>query len=228
MSARRSLTPVGLGLALLAACGGPNADDGALPTGERKIPVAGAAVHLREWGSAGDPAVVLLHGAAFSSATWEELGTGEALAAAGWRAIAVDLPGRHGSDPTPLPAEDFLAALLDALDLPRAVILSPSASGRYALPFVARHPERAAALVAVAPVGVPQWLEELRDSPVPLLAIWSRDDRVVPAEHGDRLLAVFRHAEQVVYDGDVHPVYLARTEEFHRELIDFLNEHLGD
>ena len=37
--------------------------------------------------------VLLLHGAAFSSATWSELNTLQLLAAMGHRAVAVDIPG---------------------------------------------------------------------------------------------------------------------------------------
>lgn len=39
--------------------------------------------------------VVLLHGQAFTSKTWEELGTMALLAANGYQALAMDLPGAH-------------------------------------------------------------------------------------------------------------------------------------
>lgn len=39
--------------------------------------------------------VVLLHGQAFSSRTWEELGTLSLLAANRYQALALDLPGKH-------------------------------------------------------------------------------------------------------------------------------------
>lgn len=38
--------------------------------------------------------VVLLHGQAFTSKTWEELGTMALLAINGYQALAMDLPGR--------------------------------------------------------------------------------------------------------------------------------------
>uniref|UniRef100_A0A8B9HM50 Peptidase M20 dimerisation domain-containing protein n=1 Tax=Astyanax mexicanus TaxID=7994 RepID=A0A8B9HM50_ASTMX len=41
--------------------------------------------------------VVLLHGQAFTSKTWEELGTLSLLAANGYQALALDLPGRRTS-----------------------------------------------------------------------------------------------------------------------------------
>lgn len=39
--------------------------------------------------------VVLLHGQAFTSKTWEELGTMALLAVNGYQALAMDLPGKH-------------------------------------------------------------------------------------------------------------------------------------
>lgn len=39
--------------------------------------------------------MVLLHGQAFTSKTWEDLGTMALLATNGYQALAMDLPGMH-------------------------------------------------------------------------------------------------------------------------------------
>lgn len=41
--------------------------------------------------------MVLLHGQAFTSKTWEELGTLSLLASNGYQALALDLPGTYNS-----------------------------------------------------------------------------------------------------------------------------------
>lgn len=59
----------------------------------RVVPSGGYEWHLREWGNAEHPALLLLHGVASSAETFWRVGP--CVAAAGWRVTAVDLPG-HG------------------------------------------------------------------------------------------------------------------------------------
>jgi pimeloyl-ACP methyl ester carboxylesterase len=194
------------------------------PTGieERVVEVAGARIHLLAAGPARGAPVLLLHGASFSSLTWRELGTLDVLASGGYRAVAVDLPGYGRSAATQLQPEAFLAALLDALDLERPAVVSPSMSGAFALPLAAHQPERLAGLVAVAPVGIEQNLEALRGSPLHTLLVWGENDTVVPIAAADRLAGALTDVRKVVVPGAGHPCYLDDPERFHAELLDFL------
>ena len=61
--------------------------------GRTTIEAAGIPFHVRSWGAESDPAVLLVHGVTASSGVWWRVGP--ALAAAGLRIVAPDLPG-HG------------------------------------------------------------------------------------------------------------------------------------
>ena len=53
-----------------------------------------SSVFTRQLRAKGGTPVLLLHGAAFSSQTWVEVGTLQALSEAGLDVVAVDLPGK--------------------------------------------------------------------------------------------------------------------------------------
>ncbi len=101
----------------------------------------------------GSAAVLLLHGIGGGKAVWGENGscTLGALAAAGLRAVALDLPGYGASAAMGAPdMHSFVsgvAAVLDKLALARAVLVGHSMGGMVAQAFVALYPARVQALV---------------------------------------------------------------------------------
>jgi len=109
-----------------------------------------------EYAVAGDgPPVLFVHGA--GGGFDQGLAFGRDLAAAGLRVIAMS---RFGYLRTPLPRDASAAAqagahaaLLDALEIPRAAIIGGSAGAPSALQFALRHPERTTALVLAVPAA---------------------------------------------------------------------------
>jgi abhydrolase domain-containing protein 14 len=188
------------------------------------IQVGTSEVHVVELGRPDAPAVVLLHGARFSSATWEALGSLEHLAEGGRRVVAVDLPGFGRSPAAETDPHTFLRDLLDTLGLERAVLVAPSMSGAYTLPFVAAAHDRVEAMIALAPVRIPEHLEALAGNRVPILCLWGAGDPVVPAEQGERLVGTSAHAASAFRQLQAagHAWYTDAPDELHAELDRFL------
>lgn len=111
------------------------------------------------------PAVVLVHGLGLSGFVFR--GRCRALAAAGFRAVAPDLPGFGGSDgphfglSVPETAA-WLLAFGDAIGLGRAVWLGHSLAAQAVLELAVRAPHRASALILVTPTGTPGGTRLLR------------------------------------------------------------------
>lgn len=99
------------------------------------------------------PPVVLLHGIGGGQAvwTWPASGTADAVAEAGFRAVAVDLPG-YGASAALKPCEASCMArqigrLIDRLGAGRAIVVGHSLGGMVALELWSERPDAVRALV---------------------------------------------------------------------------------
>lgn len=102
----------------------------------------GVELHLRAWGTPGDPPLVLLHGGGANARWWDHL-------APRWceshRVIALDFRG-HGDSEHPEDRytgafQDDLEALLERLGTERVVLVGHSMGAHVALDHAARHPD---------------------------------------------------------------------------------------
>ena len=99
----------------------------------------------------GGTAVLLLHGIGGGRSIWLDGGSGtaNALAQAGYRALAIDLPGYGDSAGTP-EMDSMVQAVLDVADhigAARTVLLGHSMGGLVAQEVAARHPQRLQGLI---------------------------------------------------------------------------------
>jgi pimeloyl-ACP methyl ester carboxylesterase len=203
----------------------------------RWIVVEGVRTHYLIAGNEQGRPVVLLHGASFDAETWRRIGTMDALTRAGYLAHAMDLPGFGNSQvgwTSPIDLlrtmriwafpRRWLRSLLDRLELKRPVIVSPSLSGRLALPLVTSEPERVAGFVAVAPVGLKSYKQRLARITAPVLALWGEKDNLIPLEQADLLVASVKRGRKVIIPGGSHAPYMSDPTTFDAELLKFLGE----
>jgi pimeloyl-ACP methyl ester carboxylesterase len=88
-----------------------------------------------------DFGVLLLHGAAFSSKTWETIGTLQKLSEWGFSTISIDLPSYKHSKKVVIPKQkaDYLHHIRNHFEILKNhnfILVTPSMSGGYAIPFL--------------------------------------------------------------------------------------------
>jgi len=156
---------------------------------ERSVELQGHQIHLLTAGPEKGRAVLLLHGGKFNAGTWKKLGTLDVLADAGYRALAIDLPGSGKSPGWKLDTKTFLGELIALLDIGQPVLISPSRSGNVSFPLILDHPEKVSGWVPIAPVGAKQYASKLKESPIPALVIWGQRDQLFPPAMAKTLAA---------------------------------------
>ncbi|MGB3513899.1 MAG: alpha/beta hydrolase [Microcoleaceae cyanobacterium] len=181
-----------------------------------------ARIHYLETGPNNSVSVLFLHGASFSAQTWQEIGSLQLLARRGYRAVAVDIPGYGRSQRISVSSFGFLLELLNILNLKMPILVSPSMSGNYSLPFVINQADKLSGFVAISPVGIQRFCDELKGIELPTLAIWGSNDRIVSVTEADLLVKLMPNSQKVILDNAGHACYMKATEEFHQHLINFI------
>ena len=121
------------------------------PSSRRLPGTQGLTLHALEWSREGTP-LLFLHGFGNDAHVWDWVAP---AVAAHYRVLALDHRGHGQSDRDPEGRYDHetmardVAAALDALGAPRAVIVGHSLGGRVAMRFAGLFPEKMAGLVIV-------------------------------------------------------------------------------
>lgn len=119
---------------------------------DKTITVDGANLHYLDWGTAGKPTMVLLHGFTSNAHTWDEFA---AACCRDYHILALDQRGHGESDwakdgnyTTEAYVSDF-NRFCDALNLRSFVLMGHSMGGRNSMAFTARYPDKVQKLILV-------------------------------------------------------------------------------
>ncbi|XP_051873664.1 protein ABHD14B [Pristis pectinata] len=173
--------------------------------------------------------VLLLHGIRFSSETWLNLRTLHKLAEAGYQAVAIDLPGLGNSKEFTAPAsvgdlapDSFLLNVLKGLELGPVVIISPSLSGMYSLPFLFSHNDMVKGFIPVAPICTEKFsTEQYRNVQIPTLIVYGSEDKPMGEASFNNLRHLSNHKVHIMKEAP-HACYLSNPDEWHQTVLEFL------
>jgi pimeloyl-ACP methyl ester carboxylesterase len=171
----------------------------AMPFTKRTIDTPYGETFLLEAGDPTKPAVVLLHGSCSNSAFWFN----DIMALMNdYHVFAADIPGEAGNSSEyrlSLDEQDYadwMASVLDALNLPRASFAGNSLGGWMALKFATTYPDRVERLMLFASGGLAP----------------------IRADFLERAQAAEEAEESLSFDEDV-----AGDEQVPKEILDFIN-----
>ena len=191
---------------------------------KKYIEIEDCKINTLSAGNKASKCLVLLHGAKFKAQTWKDLGTIEAMANAGYRVVAIDMPGFGESPYCIMEQIDVLYNVIKKLNIEKPVILGPSMGGRITLNFYFKHKDIPKGLILVGTVGVEENADRIKEINIPTLIVWGEKDDLAPIKHAHFLKENIPNSKLVVIKDGPHPCYLKDPDTFHKELINFLSE----
>uniref|UniRef100_A0A0B6Z614 AB hydrolase-1 domain-containing protein n=1 Tax=Arion vulgaris TaxID=1028688 RepID=A0A0B6Z614_9EUPU len=172
--------------------------------------------------------VLFLHGASLTSQDWLKIKSTDHVANWGYRSVAIDMPGK-GKSPNQLSlqlARKFLDAFIRKMEMKNVVIIAPSASGQYALPYlfndVNNSNDFVVGFIPIAPVATPDFKEQYPNSQVKTLIVYGSKD-AAQAVFLENLQLIPNHKVVKIEDTG-HGCYLENPDAFHTALFHFLKE----
>jgi len=169
----------------------------------------------------------LLHGAAFTSKTWQDsIPTIQTICELGYRVVAIDIPG-FGKTPDCNRCDrvDFMRSVLDNIigNSIKPVIVSPSMSGGWSLPFIEKNQDLIRGFVPVAPVQTSNYKDFFAQKmKVPTMIVYGERDTGLGTGSYNDLKNIQTSTKPQILKEAKHPAYLDQPKEWHTLLYNFL------
>lgn len=170
--------------------------------------------------------VVLLHGQKFTSKNWAEIKTLQYIGAMGYTPMAVDLPNFGNSDKKDVDDDlKFMEELMKAINFTAPVIVSPSMSGKFSLPFLLSDPKNANkkshGFIPVAPVIPENYKQYIKELQIPAAIVYGDKDSIFK-NSVENVLSKLPNSRLFKIKDASHPAYLDQPEIWHKILYVFL------
>ena len=176
------------------------------------------------------PSILFLHGDAFTAQIWDDIGTLTLLGALGWRAVAIDLP-EYGSTRggRVYDTAQFIDLVLEGMDMECPVLVSPSMSGRFSIPFLLKHSsdqeQRIKAFISIAPDNTEQFLIDKRtkDIEIPSFTVYGSKDEEVGGSAARNMVGIHNQMAYRIAEAG-HACYVNESDQWHLLLYNLLTK----
>jgi pimeloyl-ACP methyl ester carboxylesterase len=185
-------------------------------------------VSYHEEGEKGKPALVLIHGLNAHSGTWRK---NISVFSRDMYVVAPSLPPWHGT-PQSLDISnyvEFVHRFLKELGLQRVSIAGNSMGGWIGMRLAVDNPELVDSLILEDSAGIQNrrddsLSEKLNDSGVPVLIIWGKDDKIIPADAGRYLHSKINESSLVILEGTGHVPHWEKPQEFNQLVSEYIRK----
>jgi pimeloyl-ACP methyl ester carboxylesterase len=190
---------------------------------ERQIIINDCSLYCLEDQAGSQKDIILLHGAKFSAATWQKIGTLDVLREAGYRVHALDMPGFGKSVPCSASPIQLLHGFILQEQINPPILIGPSMGGSICLDYYFTWPGTVGGLVLLGAVGIQKHRARFHGVNVPCLLVWGENDTISPPAGARFLQQEIPIAELVVLENAPHACYLDQPDQWHQSIVAFLN-----